>query len=149
MILSFVGGVQLAQPITNNHLLQPMGAPCVRYWTKYSKHGTVINYKIICLLLTNKIRHISKIILHDRCVCILVLTEFHNACVLFRCSYCQVWWTSKLQMHPLHSTRPLRKCIIHTPSVIQLISKCLLGPVYTTVEKASGRSRMLGQDMAI
>ena len=25
----------------------------------------------------------------------------------------------------------------------------LLGPVYTTVEKASGRSRMLGQDMVI
>jgi hypothetical protein len=24
-----------------------------------------------------------------------------------------------------------------------------LGPVYTTVEKASGRSRMLGQDMVI
>ena len=29
----------------------------------------------------------------------------------------------------------------------QCVSAVVLGPVYTTVEKASGRSRMLGQDM--
>ena len=40
--------------------------------------------------------------------------------------------------------RPLDTCLD-----ISIPNPKDLGPVYTTVEKASGRSRMLGQDMVI
>jgi hypothetical protein len=56
-----------------------------------------------------------------------------------------------MKVQPLLGWRPVST--IHYNNIITganfLICKGLIGPVYTTVEKASGRSRMLGQDMVM